>query len=156
MDTVPKKVDHLVRAQLFHDRRQHNERMQHLLTNGGGDNAGDNGDNAGAALGDRVDYLTPIVADGDTGHGGLSAVMKLTKLFIEAGAAGECRVECLMNCKIPIPIPIPMCSHHQLLLVTYISCLQEFISKIKNQVPKNVATWEAKSSSRHKNTLIVW
>lgn len=27
-------------------------------------------------------------ADGDTGHGGLSAVMKLTKLFVEAGAAG--------------------------------------------------------------------
>jgi isocitrate lyase len=35
-----------------------------------------------------VDYLTPIVADGDTGHGGLSAVMKLVKLFVEAGAAG--------------------------------------------------------------------
>ncbi len=35
-----------------------------------------------------MDYLTPIVADGDTGHGGLSAVMKLTKLFVEAGAAG--------------------------------------------------------------------
>jgi len=28
------------------------------------------------------------VADGDTGHGGLSAVMKLTKLMVEAGAAG--------------------------------------------------------------------
>ena len=27
-------------------------------------------------------------ADGDTGHGGLSAVMKLTKLFVESGAAG--------------------------------------------------------------------
>jgi isocitrate lyase len=38
--------------------------------------------------GTKVDYLTPIVADGDTGHGGLSAVMKLTKLFVEAGAAG--------------------------------------------------------------------
>mmetsp|Transcript_4962 Transcript_4962/g.7558 ORF Transcript_4962/g.7558 Transcript_4962/m.7558 type:complete len:420 (+) Transcript_4962:169-1428(+) len=55
---------------------------------GAGHNGDNAGDNAGAALGDRVDYLTPIVADGDTGHGGLSAVMKLTKLFIEAGAAG--------------------------------------------------------------------
>jgi len=36
----------------------------------------------------EVDYLTPIIADGDTGHGGLSAVMKLIKLFIEACAAG--------------------------------------------------------------------
>jgi isocitrate lyase len=35
-----------------------------------------------------VDYLRPMVADGDTGHGGLTAVMKLTKMFIEAGAGG--------------------------------------------------------------------
>lgn len=35
-----------------------------------------------------MDYLRPIIADGDTGHGGLSAVMKLTKLMMEAGAAG--------------------------------------------------------------------
>lgn len=76
MDTVPNKVDHLVRAQLHHDRRQHNERSVAILK-GEANN-----------LGPRVDYLTPIIADGDTGHGGLSAVMKLTKLFVEAGAAG--------------------------------------------------------------------
>jgi isocitrate lyase len=76
MDTVPNKVDHLVRAQFHHDRRQHNERSMAIL-NGGTQN-----------LGPRVDYLTPVIADGDTGHGGLSAVMKLTKLFVEAGAAG--------------------------------------------------------------------
>jgi len=35
-----------------------------------------------------VDYLRPIVADADTGHGGLTAVLKLTKLFVEKGAAG--------------------------------------------------------------------
>ncbi|CAN0325531.1 unnamed protein product, partial [Hapterophycus canaliculatus] len=35
-----------------------------------------------------VDYLRPIIADGDTGHGGLTAVMKLTKMFVEKGAAG--------------------------------------------------------------------
>jgi Isocitrate lyase len=79
MDTVPKKVDQLVRAQLHHDRRQHNERAMKLVAGG-----------QGQVQSPRVDYLTPIVADGDTGHGGLSAVMKLTKLFIEAGAAGEC------------------------------------------------------------------
>lgn len=76
MDTVPNKVDHLVRAQFHHDRRQHNERSMAIL-NGSTQN-----------LGPRVDYLTPVIADGDTGHGGLSAVMKLTKLFVEAGAAG--------------------------------------------------------------------
>ncbi|HBH38011.1 MAG TPA: hypothetical protein DDX06_06445 [Curvibacter sp.] len=38
--------------------------------------------------GQDVDYLTPIVADGDTVHGGLTAVMKLTQLMVEAGAAG--------------------------------------------------------------------
>jgi isocitrate lyase len=74
MNTVPNKVDQLVRAQLHHDRRQNNERAKALL--------------AGQNPGPKVDYLTPIVADGDTGHGGLSAVMKLVKLFVEAGAAG--------------------------------------------------------------------
>jgi len=35
-----------------------------------------------------VDYLRPLIADADTGHGGLTAVMKLTKMFVEKGAAG--------------------------------------------------------------------
>jgi len=35
-----------------------------------------------------VDYMNPIIADADTGHGGLTATMKLTKMFIENGAAG--------------------------------------------------------------------
>lgn len=74
MNTVPNKVDHLVRAQLHHDRRQQQERSQAIL--------------AGTNPGTKLDYLKPIIADGDTGHGGLSAVMKLTKLMIEAGAAG--------------------------------------------------------------------
>eukprot|EP00538_Stauroneis_constricta_P013114 CAMPEP_0119550496 /NCGR_PEP_ID=MMETSP1352-20130426/4000_1 /TAXON_ID=265584 /ORGANISM="Stauroneis constricta, Strain CCMP1120" /LENGTH=576 /DNA_ID=CAMNT_0007596369 /DNA_START=352 /DNA_END=2082 /DNA_ORIENTATION=+ len=73
-NTVPNKVDHLVRAQLFHDRRQNQERANKLLCN--------------KDPGPKVDYLRPIIADGDTGHGGLSSVMKLTKLFVEAGAAG--------------------------------------------------------------------
>lgn len=61
-------------AQLFHDRKQREERVttpkdqRSKLPN--------------------VDYLRPIIADADTGHGGLTAVMKLTKLFIEKGAAG--------------------------------------------------------------------
>jgi len=74
MDTVPNKVDQLFRAQQFHDRKQKQAR-------------------AGMSSQQRadtpaVDYLAPIVADGDTGHGGLTAVMKLTKMFIERGAAG--------------------------------------------------------------------
>jgi len=72
-NTVPNKVDQLVRAQLHHDRRQHYEQIDALHHNKPIPN---------------VDYLTPVIADGDTGHGGLSAVMKLIKLFIEAGAAG--------------------------------------------------------------------
>lgn len=35
-----------------------------------------------------VDYLRPIIADGDTGFGGITSVMKLIKMHIEAGAAG--------------------------------------------------------------------
>jgi isocitrate lyase len=61
-------------AQLFHDRKQREARSnmseQEL---------------AGTPF---VDYLRPIVADADTGHGGLTAIMKLTKMFVEKGAAG--------------------------------------------------------------------
>lgn len=61
-------------AQLFHDRKQRQERLS-----------------TPKALRTKVaniDYLRPIIADADTGHGGLTAVMKLTKLFVENGAAG--------------------------------------------------------------------
>lgn len=61
-------------AQLFHDRKQREERVNTPKA-------------ARAKLAD-IDYLRPIIADADTGHGGLTAVMKLTKLFIEKGAAG--------------------------------------------------------------------
>lgn len=61
-------------AQLFHDRKQREER---LMT--------PRADRGGVA---NTDFLRPIIADADTGHGGLTAVMKLTKLFIEKGAAG--------------------------------------------------------------------
>ncbi|ROT34623.1 isocitrate lyase [Sodiomyces alkalinus F11] len=72
--TVPNKVGHLFMAQLFHDRKQRQERLSTPKA-------------ARAKLA-NVDYLRPIIADADTGHGGLTAVMKLTKLFIEKGAAG--------------------------------------------------------------------
>jgi len=61
-------------AQLFHDRKQREARS--------------NLSPQQLAQTPRVDYLRPIVADADTGHGGLTAVMKLTKLFVEKGAAG--------------------------------------------------------------------
>ncbi len=71
MDTVPNKVDQLFRALCHHDRRVWEEAVR-----------------LGTDVDAREDFLTPIIADGDTGHGGLTAVMKLTKMFIEAGAAG--------------------------------------------------------------------
>jgi isocitrate lyase len=61
-------------AQLFHDRKQREVRS--------------NMSDAELAKTPIVDYLRPIVADADTGHGGLTAVMKLTKMFVERGAAG--------------------------------------------------------------------
>lgn len=75
MDTVPNKVEHLWFAQLFHDRKQNEERLS--LS-----------ESERAKLPAPVDYLRPIIADADTGHGGLTAVVKLTKMFIERGAAG--------------------------------------------------------------------
>lgn len=74
MNTVPNKVQHLFMAQLFHDRKQREERLTTPKEK-----------RSEVA---NVDYLRPIIADADTGHGGLTAVMKLTKLFVEKGAAG--------------------------------------------------------------------
>lgn len=36
----------------------------------------------------RYDYITPIVADGDCGFGGVNSTMKLAKMMVEAGASG--------------------------------------------------------------------
>jgi len=73
-DTVPNKVEQLFRAQLFHDRRQREERfrMSHEER----------------AKSTPVDYLRPIIADGDTGFGGVTSVMKMVKMQVLAGAAG--------------------------------------------------------------------
>jgi len=73
-DTVPNKVDQLFKAQLFHDRKQYEERRRMSPE--------------ARAKTPSVDYFNPIIADADTGHGGLTATMKLTKMFIENGAAG--------------------------------------------------------------------
>lgn len=73
-NTVPNKVEHLFFAQLFHDRKQREARS--TLSE------------AELAKIPIVDYLRPLVADADTGHGGLTAVMKLAKMFVEKGAAG--------------------------------------------------------------------
>merc|ERR1719198_691165 len=73
-DTVPNKVDQLFKAQLFHDRKQYEDRQRK--------------DAAWRARNPPVDFLNPIIADADAGHGGLTAMMKLAKMFIERGAAG--------------------------------------------------------------------
>jgi len=74
MDTVPNKVEHLFFAQCFHDRKQREARLnmtkeQRLAT-------------------PYVDYLAPLIADGDTGFGAVTATVKLMKMFVERGAAG--------------------------------------------------------------------
>lgn len=73
-DTVPNKVEQLFFAQQHHDRKQREARM-------------------GMSREERlktpyIDYLKPIIADGDTGFGGATATVKLCKLFVEKGAAG--------------------------------------------------------------------
>jgi isocitrate lyase len=73
-NTVPNKVEQLFRAQLFHDRRQREERArmtheQRLKT-------------------PVIDFLRPIIADGDTGFGGVTSILKLVKMHVLAGAAG--------------------------------------------------------------------
>lgn len=74
MDTVPNKVEHLWFAQLFHERKQREDRL--------------NMSKSERAKTPYIDFLRPIVADADTGHGGITAIIKLTKMFVERGAAG--------------------------------------------------------------------
>ncbi|CCH43375.1 isocitrate lyase [Wickerhamomyces ciferrii] len=71
-DTVPNQVERLFKAQQLHDRKATSEWIQ----------------NPQRDQIDKIDYLRPIIADADTGHGGTGAVMKLAKLFAESGAAG--------------------------------------------------------------------
>ncbi|XP_050204819.1 isocitrate lyase [Mercurialis annua] len=73
-DTVPNKVEHLFFAQQYHDRKQREARMSMSREE--------------RARTPYVDYLKPIIADGDTGFGGTTATVKLCKLFVERGAAG--------------------------------------------------------------------
>jgi len=72
-NTVPNQVQRLFKAQQLHDRKNWDNRRK--LTK------------EERAKTPYVDYMRPIIADGDTGHGGLSAVLKLAKLFAENGAA---------------------------------------------------------------------
>ncbi|KAL1887853.1 mitochondrial 2-methylisocitrate lyase [Sporothrix stenoceras] len=72
-NTVPNQVHRMAKAQSMHDRKQWDLRRKMTPEQ--------------RASTPYVDYLRPIVADGDTGHGGLSAVLKLAKLFAENGAA---------------------------------------------------------------------
>ena len=71
MDTVPNKVEQLFLAQQMHDRKQFNA----IATK----------EQSSEKF---IDFLRPIVADADTGHGGITANMKLAKLMVEKGAAG--------------------------------------------------------------------
>ncbi|KAI1109492.1 isocitrate lyase [Nemania sp. NC0429] len=72
-NTVPNQVQRMAKAQSMHDRKQWDLRRK-MTPEQRRDTP-------------YVDYLRPIVADGDTGHGGLGAVLKLAKLFAENGAA---------------------------------------------------------------------
>ncbi|CAJ0651439.1 291_t:CDS:2 [Entrophospora sp. SA101] len=69
MDTVPNKVEHLFMAQRFHDRKQREARLSLPK--------------AERVKVPFVDYLRPIIADADTGHGGTTAILKLAKMFVE-------------------------------------------------------------------------
>lgn len=74
MDTVPNKVEQLFFAQCFHDRKQREARAQMTKEQ--------------RIASPYVDFFPPIIADADTGHGGLTAISKLAKMFVERGAAG--------------------------------------------------------------------
>jgi len=72
-NTVPNQVQRLFKAQQLHDRKHWDIRRKMSVEE--------------RKNTPYTDYMRPIIADGDTGHGGLSAVLKLAKLFAENGAA---------------------------------------------------------------------
>ncbi|MCP3661104.1 MAG: hypothetical protein GY696_01195 [Gammaproteobacteria bacterium] len=74
MSTVPDKVMQLTKAQMLHDRRQNEARSAMTAEE--------------REKTPKTDYLVPIIADGDAGFGGITTIMKMTKLFIESGAGG--------------------------------------------------------------------
>ncbi len=59
---------------MFHDRKQREDRFSKSI--------------AEREKIPYIDFLRPIIADADTGHGGITANMKLAKMFVERGAAG--------------------------------------------------------------------
>ena len=71
-DSAPKLVDAMNNALIRADQIQHMEIKD--------------GD---MKLKDKVDYMLPIIADGEAGFGGPLNVFELTKKFIKAGA-GRC------------------------------------------------------------------
>lgn len=77
-DTVPNQVERIFKAQQHHDKKSWHEWME--LTPEQRQQRIKDGN-------PRIDYLRPIIADGDTGHGSTNAVMKISKLFAERGAA---------------------------------------------------------------------
>ena len=71
-DSAPKLVDAMNNALIRADQNQHMEIKD--------------GD---MKLKDKVDYMLPIIADGEAGFGGPLYVFELTKKFLKAGAAGR-------------------------------------------------------------------
>lgn len=68
-NTVPNQVERIFKAQQMHDKKLFLEKVEGLTNDS------------------TTDYLKPIIADADMGHGGSTTVMKLAKLFAEKGAA---------------------------------------------------------------------
>ncbi|KAI1613446.1 isocitrate lyase [Exophiala viscosa] len=72
-DTVPATVNKIFRSQQWQDQRQRQFRFLYPKSERQGL--------------ENWDFLTPIVADGDMGFGGLTHTMKMTRAFVEAGVA---------------------------------------------------------------------
>jgi isocitrate lyase len=72
-DTVPKIIDQIYHSQMWNDQRQRHLRLSRTKEE--------------RAKMPFVDYMAPIIADGDMGFGGLTSTIKMAKAFVEAGVA---------------------------------------------------------------------
>ena len=68
------QVEQLFKAQLFHDSKQHQEYLNLPAEK--------------RATFERTEFMQPIIADADTGHGWITAILKLCRLFVEKNASG--------------------------------------------------------------------
>lgn len=107
-DTVPNQVGRIFNAQQLHDKKNY---LQNFSKN-----------TADRGSATDINYMKPIIADADMGHGGITTVMKLAKMFAEKGASAIHLEDQLVGSKkcghLSGTVVVPTSTHLQRLVTT--------------------------------------